>query len=89
MENIVRKGEIACYKQLLLFLQCFLPYMALIFDFKCTLKCLLAICLTLDQFKIFSSGNGFIDQCTGISNNIKVNSSLNLHKTFPEITIKE
>ena len=41
MENIVRKGEIACYKQFLLFSQCFLPYMALIFHFKCTLKCYL------------------------------------------------
>ena len=39
-ENIVRKGEIACNKQFLLFSQCFLPYMALIFHFKCTLKCL-------------------------------------------------
>ena len=39
VENIVRKGEIACNKQFLLFLQCFLPYMALIFHFKCTLKC--------------------------------------------------
>ena len=37
--NIVRKGEIACNKQFLLFSQCFLPYMALIFHFKCTLKC--------------------------------------------------
>ena len=34
MENIVRKGEIACNKQFLLFSQCFLPYMALIFHFK-------------------------------------------------------
>ena len=39
MENIVRKGEIACKKQFLLFSQCFLPYMVLIFHFKCTLKC--------------------------------------------------
>ena len=40
VENIVRKGEIACnnccYKKFLLFSQCFLPYMALIFHFKCT-----------------------------------------------------
>ena len=36
VENIVRKGEIACYKQFLLFSQCFLPYMALIFHFTCT-----------------------------------------------------
>ena len=27
----MRKGEIACYMQFLLYLQCFLPYMALIF----------------------------------------------------------
>ena len=39
MENIVRKGKTACYKQFLLFSQCFLPYTALIFHFKCTLKC--------------------------------------------------
>ena len=32
MENIVRKGEIACNEQFLLFSQCFLPYMALIFS---------------------------------------------------------
>ena len=30
VENIVRKGEIACNKQFLLFSQCFLPYMTLI-----------------------------------------------------------
>ena len=39
MENIVRKAEIACNKQFLLFSQCFLPYIPLIFHFKCTLKC--------------------------------------------------
>ena len=39
VENIVRKGEIACNKQFLLFSHCFLPYMALIFHFKCTLEC--------------------------------------------------
>ena len=39
VENIVRKGEIACNKQFLFFSQCFLPYMTLIFHFKCTLKC--------------------------------------------------
>ena len=39
VENIVRKGEIACNKQFLLFSQCFLFYMALIFHFKCTFKC--------------------------------------------------
>ena len=41
IENIVRKGVIACNKQILFFSQCFLPYMALIFHFKYTLKCCL------------------------------------------------
>ena len=36
---MVRKGEIACNKQFLLFSQCFLPCRALIFHFKCTLEC--------------------------------------------------
>ena len=57
VENFVRKGEIAYNKQFLLFSQCFLPYVLLIFHFKCTLKCLLLICFDLDQFKILSSGN--------------------------------
>ena len=39
VENNVRKGEIACNEQFLLFSQSFLPYMALIFHFKCTLEC--------------------------------------------------
>ena len=34
VENIVRKREIACDKQFLLFSPCFLPYTALIFHFK-------------------------------------------------------
>ena len=34
VENMVRKGEIACDKQFLLFSPCFLPYMALIFHFN-------------------------------------------------------
>ena len=37
--NIVRKGEIACSKQFLLFPLCFLLYMVLILHFKCTSKC--------------------------------------------------
>ena len=39
VENIVRRGKIACNKQFLLFSQCFLPYMAFILNSKCTLKC--------------------------------------------------
>ena len=46
MENIVRKKEIACNNQYLLFSQCFLPY---IFHLKCTLKCCLHVC-NLFQF---------------------------------------
>ena len=38
MENIVRKGEIACNKQFVLFSQYFLPNMALIFILKCRLQ---------------------------------------------------
>ena len=40
-ERVKRKGETACNKQFLLFLQCFLSYMymALIFHIKCILKC--------------------------------------------------
>ena len=34
VKKIVRKGEIACNKQFLLFSQCFLPYRALIFHFN-------------------------------------------------------
>ena len=41
VENIVKKGEIACNKQFLLFSLCFLSYMILIFHFKYALKCCL------------------------------------------------
>ena len=60
MQNIVKKGETACNKQFLLFSQCFLPYMALILNFNCTLKMSSAICFNLDQSKILSHGNGLI-----------------------------
>ena len=39
----MRKGEIAWNKQFLLFSQCFIPYMALIFHFKYALKVALQI----------------------------------------------
>ena len=38
-ENNRKKGEITCNKQFPFFSQCFSPYMALIFHFKCILKC--------------------------------------------------
>ena len=58
LENIVRNGEIDCNKQFLLFSQCFLPYMALIFHFKMHFEMSYVICFSLDQSKILSSGNG-------------------------------
>ena len=49
--------EVACNEQFLLFSQCFLPYMALVFYLKCTLK-MSAIYCNLNQSKILLSGNG-------------------------------
>ena len=52
-ENIVRKGEIPCYKQFLLFSPCFLyPIWNLLFILN-----LVCNSFTLDQSKILSSGN--------------------------------
>ena len=51
---MVRKEEIACNKQFLLFSQCFLPYMMLILHFKMSS----AIRFNLDQSKLSLSGNG-------------------------------
>ena len=59
-ENIVGKGEIALNEQFLLFPQCFLPYVALIFSFEMHFKMSSAICFNLDQSKILSSGNELI-----------------------------
>ena len=55
----MRKGEIACSKQFLLFSQCFLsnPMWHLFFILN-SLKMLSAICFNLDQSNILSSGNG-------------------------------
>ena len=59
VENIVRKGEIACNKQFLLFSQCFPPYMALTFHFKCTLKCRLQFASIWSQPKFFHLVNSY------------------------------
>ena len=61
----MRKGEIACNKQFLLFSQCFLPYMALFFHFKCTLKCRLQfvsiwISLKLCRLVMGNGSNGLL-----------------------------
>ena len=47
-----------CSKQFLLYSQSFLPYMAHIFYFRCTLKCRLQFILILDRSEILLSGNG-------------------------------
>ena len=54
----MRKGEIACNKQFLLFSQCFLPYFGTYCSSEIQFKMSSAICLYLDQSKILSSGNG-------------------------------
>ena len=60
VENIVRKGETACTKQFLLFSQCFLPYMALIFHFRCTSECPLQFVSIWASLKFSLSVNGLI-----------------------------
>ena len=58
VEKIVRKGEIACYKQLLIFLRMFSTLYGTYFSFQMHFKMSSAICFNLDQSKILSSGNG-------------------------------
>ena len=53
----MKKGEIAWNKQFLLLSRCFLPYMALVFHFKCTSKCRLQFVSIWTSLKFFSSGN--------------------------------
>ena len=71
MENIVRKGEIACIKQFLLFSQCFLHYMTRIVSYQMHFNMSSAINFSLDQSAILSSGNGLKIkiQCQKISTN--------------------
>ena len=70
-----KKRRIACNNQFLLFSQCFLPYMAIVFHFKM----LSAICLNLDQSKILWSGKVLIVSYPWHSFDEKV-------KTFPSKT---
>ena len=57
VENIVRKGKIACKKQFILF-----SVFSTLYGTYCSMhfKMLSAVCFNLDQSKIFSSGNGLI-----------------------------
>ena len=52
VENIVRKGEIACNKQFFVFSQCFLPYIALTFLFQMHFQMSSAICFNLEESKV-------------------------------------
>ena len=83
VKNIVRKGEIACNKQFFLFSQCFLPYMVLIFHFKCMLS---AFCRNLDQSKILSCGNGLNGRILSVEGwkawKTEVRSIVSLSKMF-------
>ena len=54
------KGGIACNKQFLLFSQCFPPSMALIFHFKCTLKCHLQFVSIWTSLKFCNGLIGYI-----------------------------
>ena len=76
MENILRKGEIACNKQFLLFSQCFLPYMALIYHFKCTLTCRLQFVSIWTCLKFLSSSNGLKDGAQVYHLLIKISTEL-------------
>ena len=58
MENMVRKGEIACDKQFLLFSPLFRPH-STYFSFYTHFT--MAICFNLDESKILLSGNGLND----------------------------
>ena len=70
MGKNVTKGENACYKQFLLFSQCFLPYITRHFHFKMHVKMSSAIRFNLDQSKSLSSGKELkepqesTDRCT-------------------------
>ena len=78
MENIVRKGEIACNKQFLLFSQCFLPSMALIFHSKCTLKCRLRFVSIWTSLKFCRQGHGkgLIDRKLGKKKTLLTSTSV-------------
>ena len=55
---MVRKGEMAFNKQFLLFLTMFSTRYGTYFSFQMHFKMPSAICFSLDQSKILSSGNG-------------------------------
>ena len=59
----MRKREIACIKQCLLFSQCFLPFIVIIFHFKCTLKCRLQFVSIWTSLKFCRLVMGYEKKC--------------------------
>ena len=58
MENIVKKGEIACKQAISPFLTMFSTLYGTYFQFKMHFIMSFAICFSLDQSKKLSFGNG-------------------------------
>ena len=83
VENIVREREIACNKQFLLFPQCSLPCMALIFHFKCTLKCRLQFVLVWISLKFCRLVMGQNNVVNGKQLDTPVFSTLSKNKSYP------
>ena len=76
MENIVRKGEIACYMQFLLS-SVFSTLYGTYFPLKMHFKMLSAICFNLDQSKILSPGNGLMHSLYGkVAGHMQTSSGL-------------
>ena len=86
VENLVRKGETPCYKQFLLFSQCFLPYMALLFYLN-------AILLLFDSIwincTILSSGKGlmYLQKVSTHNCSVKLFQNLTSHLREEFLTI--
>ena len=92
MENIVRKKEIACNKRFLLFSQCFLPYMVLIFHFKCTLICHLqfvSIWTCLEYFLLLMGYQHSTFQFKPFPNKAQLVFTFLLYNTFKNTWEKE
>ena len=77
-ENHCEKRRNACNNQFLLFSQCILPYMPLIFHFRCTIKC------CLQFFSIWNS----LKFCRNRLNLELFGKKLTLHQTTNDILLQ-
>ena len=82
VENIVRKGEIACNKQLSPFLAIFSTLYVTYFPYEMYFKMSSAICFNLDKSKILSSGNGLLVKASSILKSILVKYALSAFQVF-------